>query len=273
MTSDSRQGRTTRIVLLGCGAINRRVAQLLRSRSSRATLVGILVRHSDSLPPEVVADARIITTFAELADLAPDLILEAASREAVREWGSAALRTARRVVISSASALTDDDLLRELRSTARLHGSQLVLSPGAIAGVEALAAAGRLNLHEVRHRIIKHPKSWGAALPESAHPEGSQSPVSFFQGTAREAARQYPLNGNVTVVTALASLGLDRIVVELVSDPSAATNGHEILVSGDFGSMTIRIENRPLSSNPKSSELAALALVRLAENEVAEIIL
>jgi aspartate dehydrogenase len=96
------------------------------------------------------------------------------------------------------------------------------------------------------------------------------SPVVLFEGSAREAATRYPLNANVVVVSALSTVGLDQTRVELVSDSTAATNRHEIHAVGDFGSLTLTLENRPLASNPRSSELAALALVRLAENEVAE---
>ena len=269
----SSERRTARIVLLGCGAINSRVASLLRSRQSTATVVGVIVRHPGAVSREVAPGAVVMTDPADLAALAPDIVLEAASREAVRQWGAVALRAARRVVISSASAFADDDLLRDLKDTARQCGSRLVLSPGALAGVEALSAGARLALREVRHRIIKSPKSWGAAAQAHATSPDPAAPVVLFEGSAREAAKRYPLNANVTVVSALASIGLDRTVVELVCDPAITVNCHEIRAAGDFGSLMIRVENQPLPSNPKSSELAALALVRLAENEVADLVL
>lgn len=235
--------------------------------------MGVIVRRASSLPRDIAARAAVIADPAELAALAPDMILEAASQDAVREWGAVALRSARRLVISSASAFVDEELLSDLRRTAQQSSSQLVLSPGALAGVEALSAGARLAIRTVRHRIIKSPRSWGPTTDACGESPDSGRPVVLFEGSAREAAKRYPLNANVTVVSALASLGLDRTVVELVSDPSAVANCHEIHASGDFGSMIVKIENRPLHSNPKSSELAALALVRLAENEVADIVL
>jgi aspartate dehydrogenase len=45
-------------------------------------------------------------------------------------------------------------------------------------------------------------------------------------------------------------------------------NGHHIAARGAFGRMTITLENRPLATNPKSSELTALSLVRLIEQHV-----
>jgi aspartate dehydrogenase len=267
------EGRQTRIVLLGLGAINRRAASLLRSRQSSAAIVGVIVRHPQSLRSDLIDGAAVIASPSDLAAVAPDVILEAASREAVREWGDTALRSARRFVVSSASAFIDDDLLHDLRNTAKRFGSQLVLSPGALAGMDGLSAAARLGMGEVHHRIVKSPRSWGASIGQDVLSAGAQGPVVLFRGSAREAAMRYPLNANVAVVSALSGIGLDKTIVELVADPSAADNCHEIRASGEFGSLAITLKNRPLQANPKSSELAALALVRLAENEVAEFIL
>jgi aspartate dehydrogenase len=265
--------RQARIVLLGYGAINRRVASLLQSRASAAIIVGVMVRRPQSLGSDILNGAAVIASAADLIAAKPDVILEAASREAVREWGCLALRTARRFVVSSASALIDDHLLRTLRETAKGSGSQLVLSSGALAGVDALSAAARIGMREVRHRIVKSPAGWGSAAGQGVALNDTGSPIVLFEGSAREAAMRYPLNANVVVVSALATVGLDQARVELVSDSTAATNRHEIRAVGDFGSLTLTLENRPLASNPRSSELAALALVRLAENEVAEFVL
>jgi aspartate dehydrogenase len=214
-----------------------------------------------------------ITSEADLLRAAPDIIIEAASREAVREWGDIALRVARRFVVASTGAFVDDPLLNRLRKTAKRCGSQLVLSSGALAGVEALSAASRMGLSELKHRIVKPPRSWGS-LPHTDDPSLERlEPLVLFRGSAREAAGRYPLNANVTIVSALASVGLDRTVVELVSDPSVAGNRHEIHASGDFGSLDLVLENRPIEANPKSSVLAALALIRYAENQVSEFVI
>lgn len=257
-----------RIVLLGFGAINRHVAALLRAREANVAIVGVIVRQNRSSPLE---GAAAVQTPAELAALKPDLIVEAATREAVREWGEAALRSARRFIVSSSSVFADDEWLRWLREIARQSGSQLVLSPGALAGMDGLSAASRRGLREVRHRIIKSPKSWGAAAGEGV--SSIDRRVVLFEGPAREAASRFPLNANATVVSALSGLGLDVTTVELIADPSASANRHEIHAVGDFGALTVTLENRPLAANPKSSELAALSLVRSVENEAAEFVL
>lgn len=263
----------TRVVLLGFGAINQRVAALLQARASAVEIVGVIRRGREKGGSihTAAGGVPLIANAAELADVGADVILEAASREAVREWGSVGLSVARRFVVSSSSAFTDDLLLKELRQTAAQHGSQLVLSPGAVAGIDALSAAARLSLSEVRHRIVKSPSSWGSALDER---ERTQEGLTvLFSGSARECAKRYPLNANVTVVSALSGIGLDATRVELVSDPRAAVNRHEIHAAGEFGCLSVTVENRPLRANPKSSELAALALVRLAENERTDLVI
>jgi aspartate dehydrogenase len=264
--------RRVRVVLLGLGAINTRVAELVHARNSNVALIGVVLRRTELPALPALADAKRITAGADLAALSPDVILEAASREAVREWGEVALAAAKRVVLSSTSALADDDLRNNLIAAARRRGNYLVLSPGALAGLDALSAAGRLRLDEVCHRIVKPPKNWPGTSNQNA-PLDLRDRVVLFSGSAREAAQRYPQNANVTVVTALAGIGLDRTRVELVSDPSATGNRHELHARGDFGLLDIAIENRPLSSNPKSSELAALALLRLAENESSGMVL
>ncbi len=269
--STVRAGRPIRVVLLGRGAINGQVAALLHSRVTGVKIVGVAVRDKSARRTDRSADAKVVDDPAELAALEPDVVLEAASKDAVSEWGEAALRAARRVVISSASAFVDDQVLRSMQAVARQCGSQLVLSPGAVAGIEALAAGARKGLHEVRHRIIKPPSGWPASIMQQSSPVEHESVI--FRGSAREAAREYPLNANVAVVVGLASIGLDRTVLEMVVDPDAVMNRHEVFATGDFGSLKVEVVNRPLERNPRSSLLAALALVRLAENEVAEVVL
>jgi aspartate dehydrogenase len=261
----------TRIVLLGFGALNRRVAELLRLRASPVVIVGTISRGTIFGKVRSSAEHSVILNKEQLVAAAPDIVVEAASREAVGEWGESALEAARCLVVSSASAFTDDALFESLRHRAKLHGSRLILSPGALGGIDALSAASRLSLEKVRHRIIKPPSGWGRS--SELQRSDRTSPEILFSGAAREAAKCYPRNANATVVSALAGLGLDATEVELVCDPSAATNRHEILAVGDFGTLTIALENRPLVANPKSSELAALALVRIVENATQGIVI
>ncbi len=257
--------RPLRIVLIGWGAINKRVAELLQSDLARGdvVIVGIGVRSSSQvqdIPPGTVAVAQPN----ELGALSPDLVVEAAGRDAVACWGDDALRAAPIFAVASASALTDDKLFRRLEATAEASGSRIVVPSGALAGVEALAAASALPLEDVVHAIAKPPAAWRGTPAEALLAlDGLKDPVTFFTGSAREAASSFPQNANVAAITALAGIGLDKTRVELVADPTLSRNCHRLMARGDFGMMTVVIENNPLAGNPKSSEMAALSLVRL----------
>jgi aspartate dehydrogenase len=153
------------------------------------------------------------------------------------------------------------------------RGSRIVLPSGAIGGVDALASAAVLGLDDVVHQVVKPPVAWKGTPAEKVIDLGALTERTvFFSGTAREAAGQYPQNANATVVTALAGIGLDETRVELVADPAVRLNGHRIVARGAFGHMEIALENSPLATNPKSSELTALSLVRLIEQRVSHFV-
>ena len=95
----------------------------------------------------------------------------------------------------------------------------------------------------------------------------------FFEGTAREAARRFPQNANVALITALAGLGPDATAMRLIADPGADGNRHRVVASGSFGRMEVVLDNLPLAHNPKSSALTALSLVRLIENRAAPLVI
>ena len=173
------------------------------------------------------------------------------------------------LIVSSTSALADEVLRIELEELATRHGVRVVVHPGALGGVDALAAAAAMGIGDVEHRIVKPPGAWlGTHAEEEFDLEALDESVAIFRGTAAEAASQFPLNANVAMTTALAGIGPDQTKVTLVADPAATTNRHEILATGAFGRLAVTIDNQPLPGNPKTSAMAALNLARCIRNRV-----
>ncbi|MCJ2034139.1 aspartate dehydrogenase [Methylobacterium sp. J-068] len=267
--SPSRGTRPLRIAMVGWGAIARRVVQLLDERSRPIVLVGVGTRTQPEGGSALPEGVRWLAGPETLAGARIDMVIEAAGRDAVEPWGSAALCYARSFAVSSTSAFCEEGVLDRLLASAEAHGSQILVPTGALAGMDALAAASILPLSEVTHRIVKPPQAWfGTPAERAVDLHALSRETVFFEGSARDAARSFPANANVAVITALAGIGLDRTFVQLVADPTASGNGHRLRASGAFGTMEIWIENRPLATNPKSSELTALALVRTIESRV-----
>lgn len=272
--SERADGRSIRVVLIGWGAIARRVAMLLRERGrSEISIVAVAVRDATISRAGLPDGAKLISQPKELEGIECDLVVEAASRGSVEPWGTAALVKGCDLVVSSASAFCDDALRERLSAAAARTGCQIIVPPGAVGGIDALAAAATLALDTVEHHIVKPPAAWrGTPAEASIDLDAIADATPFFSGSAREAAGMFPQNANVAAISAMAGVGFERTRVTMVADPNATRNGHRIVASGAFGKLDVTIENGPLATNPKSSELTALSLVRLLENQVCSLV-
>jgi len=248
-------------------------ARFLAQRNAAVEIVGIATIDTPENRAAIPREVHFLAAPSELASLRPDLVVEAAGRAAIDMWAEAALLAAPAMIIASTSAFCDDALLARLTAVAEQHGSRIFIPSGAIGAVDALASAAVLGLDEVTHQIVKPPIAWkGTPAEKLLDLQSLRDRTVFFSGSAREAAGHYPQNANATVVTALAGIGLDQTRVEMVADPTVRINGHRIVARGAFGRLEILLENNPLATNPKSSELTALSLVRLIEHQTKVVI-
>jgi aspartate dehydrogenase len=171
--------------------------------------------------------------------------------------------------VTSVGALTDAPLLQRLERASRTHMGKLMIPAGAIAGVDALAAARYGGLERVRYSSRKAPEAWRGTPAEKMCDLGAlRGPTEFYTGAAGEAARLFPQNANVAATVALAGLGFERTEVSLSADTGAPGNVHVIEAEGAFGKLRIEVEGRPLAENPKTSTLAALSVLRAIHNRI-----
>ncbi len=264
--------RPLRIVFVGWGAIARAAARHLAD--DPIEIVAIATTDPSRARPDVPPAANLISTVEELAAVDADLVVEAAGREAVGPWATAALGRGIDVVVSSVSAVADAELLAELTRCASRTGARILIPPGALGGIDALAAASTLDIDRVEHRIVKPPGAWAGTPAENRCDLAALTEAHcFFRGTAAEAAAEFPKNANVAMTTALAGVGPEGTAIALIADPAATTNRHEIEATGAFGEMTVTMRNHPLPDNPRSSALVALGLVRTVRNRLGPIVI
>ena len=83
----------------------------------------------------------------------------------------------------------------------------------------------------------------------------------LFKGTAADAVQAFPANVNVAGTLSLAGVGYDDTVVRVIADPGVTRNMHEIKVTGEFGALTVRVENVVSPDNPKTSYIAILSAI------------
>lgn len=259
-----------RVAFIGWGAIARSAYGWLKAPGIE--VVAVAVRDATVTRSDLPPSARLIVDPEELRTLELDVVAEAAGRESVAPWGTAALEAGADLIVSSVSAFADANLLERMRSSAAENEAHILIQPGALAGVEALAAATVMGVDAVEHRIVKPPRAWTGTPAETlCDLDNLVEPTVFFTASASETASQFPKNANVAMTSALAGIGPDATTISLVADPSATTNRHELSAHGAFGQLDVTLANSPLPQNPKSSAMAALSLVRALENRVTAI--
>jgi aspartate dehydrogenase len=264
--------------LIGYGGIARDLVAVLRRKNEAERLVrivAVLARPGRgdaaraALPGLDVVESREDFLARRLG-----IAVEAAGQQAVSEHVPQLLRRGVDCVVISIGALADAALLTRLKSAAREGNARILLPAGAIGGVDAIVAMRLAGLTSVRYRSVKPPAAWrGSPAEQVADLEALTTRTVLYRGTAGEAALRYPQNANVAATVALAGLGFDATEVELVADPEAPGNVHEIEVEGVAGQFAIQLQGKPSRTNPKTSALTAFSIARALRNEGATIVL
>lgn len=271
-TRSDREARMTNIAVIGYGAIAGYVFQALGARAEFAdvTLAGVVARpgRAQVAAEKAGPDVQIVGHVSELR-ARPDLVLDCAGHAGLRAHGVDVLAAGIDLISVSVGALADDDLHQALSQAAERGGARLRLIPGAIGGLDVLAAARQGGLDEVTYTGRKPPLAWRDSPAEAVLDlESLDAPAVHFAGTAGDAARAYPKNANVAAAVALAGAGFEGTRVELIADPTISTNRHEVTASGTFGRFHIEIDGNALPDNPKSSALTAMSMLRaLADHQ------
>jgi aspartate dehydrogenase len=259
----SSMAKASRIAVIGYGAIADEVIRCLESRGEIRTLAGFLVRPQRRLQAEQKSLGRfaIVGELPALLALQPDVVIEAAGHDAVLHHGADVLRHGVDLLIASAGALADPVVGANIVAAAA-PGAELWIASGAVAGIDGLLAARTAGLRSVTYTSWKEPNAWIGTPAERLLGQMSKTQrVVFFSGSAREAATQFPKNANVAASIALASLGFDRTVVHLGSDPRVSGPRGIIEAEGDFGHFNFDILALASKTNLKTSALTGHSLV------------
>jgi aspartate dehydrogenase len=249
-------GTPERVGLIGLGAIGEGIVELVDHHAVEDfELVAALVRDPSS--PRAADSLDRVTTLDEVLEKRPHVIAEVAGHDALRTHGPEILRAGCDLIAVSVGALADPKTHDALLTAAEAGGGRLTIVSGAIGALDAIAAAALGGLSRVIHTTRKPAR---ALLGADA--EGLEAAREIFHGSAREGALRFPESINVAVAVSLAGLGLDHTEVRVIADPSVEHNRHEVVAEGSFGSLRFEIQSVPTETNPRTSRIVAMSVVR-----------
>ena len=255
-----------KIGLLGCGAIGTQIALAIDSGKIPAILTHVydssqvvateLVSKLNT-KPEIVENSHLLSSHPV------NIVVEAASQDAVKDVALSVLQNKRDLMIMSVGALLDESIYDILSDACKDFQKTIYLPSGAIAGLDGLKSV-KDELESLSITTTKHPRSLkGAKFFENSeiNLDTVSSTTTIFEGTAKEAVSLFPANINVAALLSLSGIGSEKTNVKIVADPNTNKNTHHIEAAGKFGKMTFTIENFPDPSNPKTSRLAILSAI------------
>lgn len=260
------------IGILGFGTIGHELTTAVRDGTVSVSAVRIFDRHPDRVEAFVeqteTGKISVVREFDRLLDA--DLVVEAAGQGAVRKYAVDILRANCDLVVLSVGALADRSLRERVIEAAEETGRTVFVPSGAIAGLDAIKAAGNGEIESVSLTTTKPPEGIEGAPYLDSHGidvHDSTEPTVVFEGTAAEAAEGFPSNINVALALGLAGIGPDRTTVRIIADPEQQQNIHRITVTGAMGEIETTVRNSPSPSNPKTSYLAVLSAIELLRED------
>ena len=254
-----------KIGIIGCGSIGTELSKAIDSKLIRAQLVAVYDRSTERCEkllgslrnkPGLMAPDELISRA--------DIVVECASAAAVHEYGHIVLENGKDLMVMSAGAFAEQELLEKLTDAAASHNCKIYIPSGAIAGIDGLKSAAISHIDKVMLTTTKNPAGLKGApyiVENDIDLESIREKTLLFEGSARDAIAAFPANINVAISLSLAGIGIEKTQVRVFADPGASRNIHEISVEGAFGRYIARIENLPSLDNPKTSYLAALSAI------------
>lgn len=249
------------IGIVGCGAIGRGLLKAVDAGAVNAK--ACVTSRTESSCRDFLEGLDAPVPFLSLDELVArsDIVVEAAGGAVVPELARQVFDAGRDLMVISVGALLDHP---EVMDRARETGCRLLLPSGAIAALDGIKSACAGQVSHVTMTTRKPPNGLEGApwlVRNGISLDGLTEPKEVFSGTAREACRAFPANVNVSAAVSLAGLGPDRTRIRILAVPGLERNCHDVEAEGEFGRLTMHIENVP-TENPRTGRLTVLSMVR-----------
>lgn len=241
-----------KVGIIGCGAIAHIITNFAVEGKLGVDLEFFFdrdIERAENLASQV--DGTVAIEVEDMLDKV-DMVIEAASPQAVEDVVPQVLEKGKDVLIMSIGALMDFELRDRLEKIAASNNAKIYAPSGAIVGLDGIKAASIGKINEASLITRKPPRSLGIS---------AEGEIILYEGKASSAVKEFPTNINVAAALSIAC-GKD-VDVKIIADPSVDRNMHEVHVIGDSGEFKTITKNVRCSINPKTSVLAAYSAIKL----------
>jgi aspartate dehydrogenase len=256
-----------KIGILGVGVIGRTIAIAVDEEQMDAELVALSDQNhaaAERLSSELACRPRVLS-IDEMIECS-ELAVEAASQASLAEFVPKALARRRNMLIMSVGGLLGrESWFRE----AHEKGCRIYVPSGAVAGLDGVKAG---SIGRIESAMLTSRKPVAAlrgsqyVVDHDLQLDSFTEDTVIFEGLAEEAAHAFPATSNVAAVLRLAVDSSVPVRARIVAVPGGSENVHEIRVQGEFGKLTVKVENVPSKSNPRTSQLAAFSAIATLKN-------
>jgi aspartate dehydrogenase len=249
--------------VVGLGAIGRQVCRALDDGIPGLRLAGGLAR-DQAAASRFLGGLGSSPPLLPLPDLiaASDIVVEASTQAHLEEIAPRALAAGRDLVVLSCGGLLGRT---EWVDLAEANGCRILVPSGAIAGLDGVKGARVGAVTSVTMETRKPPRGLAGApyIEQQRIDLGAiTTETLIFEGPAVEACRAFPANVNVLAALSLAGIGPERTRIKIYAVPGLERNVHRVTIQGEFGRLTVEIENVP-SENPRTGKLSYLSTIAL----------
>ncbi len=251
--------------IIGCGNIGRTIIRAIYEGKIDCKVIGVFDVNKDgydALSDEIKRQLKFFDDFDKFIKEDANLILEAASQQAVKEYAVNVLNHDKNLMLMSVGALVDKNLSDEIRRIAKTKNLKIYIPSGAVVGIDGVKAAMLGGIESVTLTTRKNPKGLGVT---------ADNEKILFDGNTNEAVVKFPKNINVAATLSLAGIGFEKTKVKIIANPNVSENIHEIRIKGNFGEILTVARNLPSPDNPKTSYLASLAAMACLKRITSEI--
>ena len=200
-------------------------------------------------------------SLTELLKKKPNLIIESASVEALKEYAEIILKKGIDFLCLSVCGFADKAFFNGIYNLKKKIKNKIYIPSGAIAGLDAISASALSNELQSVQLIQRKPP---LALLSKEEARILKKEKILSNTTARKACLSFPRNSNIAGTLAICGIGFDKTKVIVIADPKVKKNIAQIKASGKFGGLKIILENN-LSNNSKTSKLTAMSVLQSLE--------